>query len=361
MQRDTFWGVPRKNRAALSRIASLHGLGYLYTMLDSQKIPLARVKEAFVLTVQETENLVDALWPQHVLPWELWREAYARFWRSTAIDNAEVFGTNNPPFPEMTGIWADAPAYAWRDKMYGFLGEMVFALPAKSLQSGLEYILEETYGDSSNVFSEERKLLYASLEEAEKDVDWRFYPRTSAAHIDAMLNEKAFGNPKKSYNFIGQVIPDAMIVDKFLAVRHLILCGIPFVHEVKGITRHYVERVMNALLAEAPTSFSAATPRQVSASPKLDTDTPASDAENVIYVPEEYWKNKSWSGSLELLRRDGFPEFVIAYVLYEWIGPKNKTQIGCLLGDNEKKDAKSHRNLINALLDQAALAVILKA
>ena len=185
-------------------------------MLDPQKIPLARVKEAFALTVKEAENLVDALWPHHVLPWQLWREAYTKFWHGIAFDNAEVFGTNNPPFPEMTGIWADAPAQAWGSKMYGFFSEMVYALPARSLQRGLEYVLEETYGDSSTVFLAEREILFKSLEEAEKDMDWRFYPPTSAAQIDAMLNEKAFGNPKKSYGFIGQVIPDTMIVDKFL-------------------------------------------------------------------------------------------------------------------------------------------------
>lgn len=337
-------------------------------MLDPQKIPLARVKEAFALTVKEAENLVDALWPHHVLPWQLWREAYTKFWRTTAINNAEVFGINNPSFPEMTGIWADAPAQAWGEKMYVFFGEMVFSLPATSLQSGLEYILEETYGDTCTVFLAEREVLYKNLKEAEKDVDWRVYPPTNPAHIDAMLNEKAFGPPKKSYDFIGQVIPDTMIVDKFLAIRHLILCGIPFDHEVKGITRHYVERVMATLLAEAPTSFAARSSRQEDAPmPNIEvvteeaTGTLAQDAANVIYVPEEYWKNKSPSGSRDALRSAGYPEFVIAYVLYEWIGPKNKTQIGCLLGDNENKDAKSHRNLINALLDQAALAVILKA
>lgn len=336
-------------------------------MLDPQKIPLARVKEAFALTVKEAENLVDALWPQYVLPWQLWREAYTKFWRSTAIDNAEAFGTNNPPFPEMTGIWADAPAQAWGEKMYGFFSEMVFALPVTSLQSGLEYILEETYGDSSTVFLAEREVLYKNLKEAEKNVDWRFYPPTSAAQIDAMLNEKAFGPPKKSYGFIGQVIPDTMIVDKFLAIRHLILCGIPFDHEVKGITRHYIERVMAALLAEAPTSFPASSHQEGAPMPNMEvvteeaTGTPAQDAENVIYIPEEYWKNKSPSGSRDALRSAGFPEFVIAYVLYAWIDLKNKTQIGRLLGDNEGKDAKSYRNLTNALLQHAASLTILKA
>ena len=368
MQRDTSLGVSLAKTAPPSHIASLHGLGYLYAMLDPQKIPLARVKEAFALTVQEAENLVDALWPHHVLPWQLWREAYTKFWRGIAFDSAEVFGTNNPPFPEMTGIWADAPAQAWGSKMYGFFSEMVYALPARSLQRGLEYVLEETYGDSSTVFLAEREILFKSLEEAEKDMDWRFYPPTSAAQIDAMLNEKAFGNPKKSYGVIGQVIPDTMIVDKFLAIRHLILCGIPFGHEVKGVTRHYIERVMAALLAEPPTSFPARIPHQEDASlPNMEavaeevTDIPAQDAENVMYIPEEYWKNKSPSGSRDALRSAGFPEFVIAYMLYEWIGPKNKTHIGSLLADKEMKDTKSYRNLTNDLLKQATSSTILKA
>lgn len=248
-----------------------------------------------------------------------------------------------------------------------FFGEMVYALPASSLQGGLEYILEETYGESSTVFRAEQEILFESLKEAEKDVDWCFYPRTSSAQIDAMLNEKAFGNPQKSYGFIGQLIPDAMIVDKFLSIRHLVLCGIPFDHEVKGITRHYVERVMATLMAEAPTSFPASSHQEDGPMPNLDvvteeaTGSPTQDTGNVIYIPEEYWKNKSLPGCRDAMRSVGFPEFVIAYVLYEWIGPKNKTHIGSLLADKEMKDTKSYRNLTNDLLKQATSSTILKA
>lgn len=96
------------------------------------------------------------LWPQNVFPWELWGKADA-FWRNVAASNAEMFKLNNPPSPEMTGIWADAHVNAWREKMHAFFSELAFVLPADSLQKGLNYILEETYEDSSLIFSAERK------------------------------------------------------------------------------------------------------------------------------------------------------------------------------------------------------------
>ena len=95
--------------------------------------------------------------------------------------------------------------------------------------------------------------------------------------------------------------------------------------------------------------------------PEETTYSTAQGTENAISVPAEYWQNKSHPATRDALREAGFPDFVIAYVLYEWIGPKNKTHIGSLLADKELKDAKSHRNLTNALLKQASYSAIIKA
>lgn len=147
-------------------------------MLDAKKIPLARVKDAFRLNENDTETLVDQLWPQNVFPWEIWGRAYDKFWRGIAASNAEMFKLNNPPYPEMTGIWANAHVNAWCDKMYGFFSELAFVLPANSLQRGLNYIIEETYEDSSNIFLTEREALFSSLLEAERGFDW-YHPYPS--------------------------------------------------------------------------------------------------------------------------------------------------------------------------------------
>ena len=271
----------------------------------------------------------------------------------------------------MTGIWANAHVNAWRSKMYGFFSELGFALPCACLREGLDYILEETYGDSSNVFPAERENLFASLAEAEKDFNWRtFYP-VEAEKLDAMLNEKAFRIPSNSYSFISQIFFDTMAVDKLAAVRYLLLCEYPFDHEVKGLTRHFVERVKAALAAEVPIVFPPAVVRQ-SNTPKLPLEsTPGStqesapdetqpaNQENIISVPAALWQGRSFAAVRDAMK-DEFGNPVIAYVLLEWCGA-TKTEAGRLLSEKEFADEKSYRNLVDDLLKKAAFFTIIKA
>lgn len=341
------------------------------SMLDAQKIPLALVKEAFALRKNDTEGLIDAIWPQHVFPWELWRRAYETFWRGAAASNEDMYNIKNPPYPEMTGLWADAHANAWCSKMYGFFSELGFALPADSVRSGLDYILEETYGDSSNVFPAEREYLFTRLAEAEKDFDWnQFYP-IDAEKLDAMLNEKAFRIPSNSYSFISQIFPDTMVVDKLAAVRHLLICECPFDHEVKGLTRHFVERVKAALAMEIPIVFPPAVVRQSNTPKRSQERTPDSaqesapdetqptDQENIISVLAALWQGKPFAAVRDAMK-DEFGAPIIAYVLLEWCGA-TKTEAGRLLSEKEFADEKSYRNLVDDLMKKAAFFTIIKA
>lgn len=165
-----------------------------------------------------------------------------------------MFKLNNPPYPEMTGIWANAHVNAWCDKMYGFFSELAFALPANSLQMGLNYILEETYEDSSNIFVTEREALFSSLLEAERGFDWYHPYPLDTEKFEAMLNDKAFGKPKHCNRFVSRLFPDTLVVDKRAAVRHLLICECPFDHEVKGITWRFIERIRAELEAESFTT-----------------------------------------------------------------------------------------------------------
>jgi hypothetical protein len=63
-------------------------------MLDQEKIPLAKVKDAFKLNEHDADALITELWPQHVFPWELWRRTYDKFWRGVAVGNADMFKLN---------------------------------------------------------------------------------------------------------------------------------------------------------------------------------------------------------------------------------------------------------------------------
>lgn len=319
-------------------------------MLDAKKIPLARVKEAFRLSANDTETLIDALWPQNVFPWEIWHRAYDKFWRGVAASNAEMFKLNNPPYPEMTGIWADAHVNAWCDKMYAFFGELAFALPASSLQKGLDYIIEETYEDSSNIFPVEREALFTSLLEAERGFDWYRFHHIDTKKLDEMLNDKAFGTPKNNYHFISQIFYDTLVVDKLAAARYLLTCGYAFDHEVKGLTWRYIERVEAAIAAENPIIFPLAVAQQ------SDTHDSATEAlerkEDAILIPRALWEGKEPQEVCNDMRVAGYKEDApIAHTLYYWVGVKNFTKIGTILRGNDisesarDKHARKHFKL----------------
>jgi hypothetical protein len=327
-------------------------------MLDSQKIILAYVKKAFDLTASNTTGLIHALWPQNVFPWEVWRMAYNTYWRSVAASNKELFNFNNPPFPEMKGVWADASWDDWGSKMYGFFGELAYALPSTALREGLDYIIEATYEDGSTIFPSERELLFAALTEAEKGFNWRqFYP-LDKEKIEVMLNDKAYSIPRGHYSFISSIFPDTMVVDKLAAVRYLLIEEYPFRQEVKGLTWHYIERVRAALAAENPITFSPSVVLQ-SNQETTSTKKPSSKEDSTISVPTALWQGRSFA-AVRSAMEDEFAPSVIAYVLIEWCGA-SKTEAGRLLSEKEFIDEKSYRNLIDDLMKKAAFFTIRKA
>lgn len=328
-------------------------------MLDVKNIPLARVKDAFRLNENDAETLVDQLWPQSVFPWELWGKAYNTFWRNVAASNAEMFKLNNPPYPEITGIWADAHVNVWREKMSTFFSELAFVLPADSLQKGLNYILEETYEDSGLIFAAERKALFTNLLEAENEFDWYcFYP-IDTEKFDAMLNDKAFNIPKNSYHFISQIFPDTMVVDKFAAVRHLLLCEYHFDHEVKGLTRHFVKRVKATLAAENPRDSLPAVAQESNTSGPLH-ESPANPArgaapsasrqehvqnnKDTILIPRALWEHREPQQVCADMRVAGYTDDApIAHALHYWVGIKNLTEIGTILRGEGISDSARHK------------------
>lgn len=341
-------------------------------MLDPKKIPLARVKEAFKLNKNDVDGLMAQIWPENVFAWELWDRAYRKYWRNAA-GSLDFFKIKIPQYPEIAGRWADH-LNAWSDKMYGFFTELGFAIPVSLLRKGLDYILEETYSDGSSVFVAERETLYTKLFEAEDGFNWHeFYP-VDREKLDAMLNNKAFGLPNNSYNFISQVIDDSMAVDKLAAVRYLLLCEYPFDHEVKGLTRNYIERVKAALAAEFPIVFSSTVVQQRNSfTPSLENNidsahapTPGASAKdeqpaedkNIITVPAILWEGRASATVRDNMKND-FAASVIAYVLFYWC-KLDRTQIGKLLSEKELTDPKSHRNVANRLLEEAAALAIVK-
>lgn len=76
-----------------------------------------------------------------------------------------------------------------------------------------------------------------------------------------------------------------------------------------------------------------------------------------VTIPSALWQGKPPKSIRDAMRpregQDGFSDAVIAYVLFNWCGLTNKTQLGRLLGKPGQDDS-SYRRLTARLLDEAA-------
>ena len=81
-----------------------------------------------------------------------------------------------------------------------------------------------------------------------------------------------------------------------------------------------------------------------------------------VKVPSVLWKGKPYASVRNAMRPkeeggEGFLDAIIAYVLFNWCGLKNKTALGRLLGE-PNKDTSSYRRLATRLLKEAASLTI---
>lgn len=124
-------------------------------------------------------------------------------------------------------------------------------------------------------------------------------------------------------------------VDRDSAVRFLDKEGYSFQKDVKGLSRAIVDGVL----------------RETALAPAEDNTEP-----HIILVPRSLWEGKTHATVRHALRPkgeyEGFSDAVIAYVLFNWCGLKNKTQIGRLLGSPDQNDSTSLRQA-NTLLEEA--------
>jgi hypothetical protein len=72
----------------------------LESMLDQQKISMGRLRQAYLLTANEVETVIQALWPDKVFPMELWQRIHAKYWRGFADSNQAVYNIESPALPE---------------------------------------------------------------------------------------------------------------------------------------------------------------------------------------------------------------------------------------------------------------------
>ena len=214
-------------------------------MLDQQNIPMGRVRQAYKLSANEVESVIQALWPHAVFPVELWRRTHEQYWRGFADSNQAVYQIDSPALPEVDTAKQFFHVHLCALDVMAFFRKLSLNIQAAPLQQGLQYILDESYEDNATLFQEEREFLFKTLLRLET-VD----PIEQYSPSSELFEEKILSLPPSSYHFISHIFADTVLVDAVAVIR--LLRNYPLRQEVKGITHAFVAFVLKTFPEELP-------------------------------------------------------------------------------------------------------------
>lgn len=317
------------------------------------KISIGRLREAYHLTINEADDVVQALWPHAVFPIALWLKSHEICWKDFAIAHCTRYRTKLPLLPQPPSNDKKINTFLFSLDIVTFFRRLSFIIPVHPLMIGFNSILEESYDDATNLFQDDRRVLFSSLQKLEDIGESNIFSPDSPYFEDSSI-----GIAASYYHFISKLYPDTILVERNAAIKYLY--DYPLRNEVKGITRNIVESIL------ARTDIANSTPLACSAD---SVDAPAveqADGSKLTYrIPSTLWM-----GLPEKTVRDAlaekYPLPVIAYVLFNWCVQEKigaKTRIGRLLADAdvEYSDPKSYRNLVDKLLNEASAYNILQS
>ena len=219
-------------------------------MLDQQKIAMGRVRQAYGLSANGVESVIQALWPHAVFPVELWRRTHKKYWRAFADSNQAVYQIESPALPEVDTAKQFFHVHLCALDVMAFFRKLSLNIQAGPLQQGLQHILDESYENIDAIFPEERDFLFNTLLRLETVNIFEQYSPTSK-----LFEAKILSLPASSYHFISHMFADTMLVDTVTVIRFL--RNYPLRQEVKGITHALVAFVLKTFPEELPgTAFS---------------------------------------------------------------------------------------------------------
>ena len=293
-------------------------------MLDSKKISLGRVRQAYGLNGNEVEKTIQVLWPDAVFPVELWSKVHEAYWRAFADSNQDVYKIESPALPKVDKTQKFFYTHLCSVDVMTFFRKLSLNVQASTLQQGLRNILEETYEDIDAIYPEERTFLFSTLSRLEKvDIYDQYSPDSE------LFEEKILSIPISSHHFISHIFPETVIVDKIAAIHYWsVIRGYPLCKEVKGITHALVRSVIKTAAQTTP-SVSETIPEPPNTLPEI---TEHGQQQGMTLIPRSLWEGKEPQQVCDDMRVAGFEEDApIAYALYYWIGVKNFTAIGTIL------------------------------
>lgn len=325
-------------------------------MSDQQKISVGQVRQAYDLSANEVERLIQALWSDAVFPMELWHRTHETFWRPFTDSNKTLYKMESPTLPQVNLSLKRFQTDLFAHDIMEFFRKLSLSIHAHALKQGLTYILEESYENTDSVFPEEREFLFSSLNRLETEDFFEQYSRDSE-----LFEKPIFSIPVSSSHFIAHIFANTIMVDRDAAIRYL--RHYPLSREVKGITRALVESVLRAASPESAVTDKAAIVPTCERS--------SQDGKLVFRIPGAIWEGRPDTAVRDAMK-ETYPLAVIAYVLLYWCGPQKsqtshknpqgrKTHVGRLLAEKEYRDEKSYRNLVDMFLKEADAYSILKA
>lgn len=308
-------------------------------MLDSQKTTLSKVKAAYGLNGQEADALLNALFPDGVFPYEAWGEAYKKCGWDGLLPHGSAEPLNLAYIPNDI-----CPTRIYAIQLVALLIDPARLHHISALEQGFQNVIQETYGVGPFPFQEEKENLFHLMRQENEE----YQQQKSSEKIWRIHHQFT-----TEYNFIHEMFPDTIVVDKAAAIHHLAACGFPLRQEVKGITRSLVDSIIKAATQEAPLVSEAASAQEEPAGA-----VPPQEHGNIIRVPAALWEGKPDTAVRDAMRAE-FDDSVIAYVLFRWCKVQ-KTRIGKVLSEKKFYDEKSYRNFVDKLLEKTDSLTITK-
>jgi hypothetical protein len=319
------------------------------SMLNPERIPIGKLKQAYGLSALEVDELLAALWPNGVFPYDLWEKAYIAYWKDAALHNAAFHLAGAAPvLPEIDQrMYETTPLYPYRTLIVKFFESLSVKIFVYDLEKSLRYITEETYGEGDNAFKENIDYILDRLADAEKEHDLGIFPPyrwptyVPAEKFRELMDTKILSVASCCYSFISDLFTDTIIVDKPAAMRYLFDCGYKLRHEVKGVSHALVDRI----------TASSGDHTQIN----IDDPLPMSPSAPII-IPRALWQGKENAAVVNAMRERKDKDYVIAHVLFEWCGLKNKIEIGQLLRGHPTRilDDSTYAKQATACLKEAA-------
>jgi hypothetical protein len=332
-------------------------------MLNPERIPIGKLKQAYGLNEQDIQGLLSSLLPDEISPDTLWRNAYKSFWFGpmesylSGYRIGTLFESSRLDFLLFPEIALQDDDYFYisksKEQIIVLFMNLSGILISDKLQSGINYIFEETYDDAKDIFKNERELLFSTIAEEDKNYSLQFSTCENINRLLEIMDWKRHAIPHKCFAFLSTVFFDAIIVNKYASVRHLFECGYPLRREVKGISQALVERILAAPLMQPPSMIE----EQPCANPAPTPSTPKPEPAPIV-VHRALWEGKEPSAVVETMREKKYIDVVIAYVLFYWCDLNNKTEIGRLLIQSEK-ESSTYLHYTDRLLKKAAALTII--